>query len=378
MKIVVAPDSFKGSLSAEQICDIVENAAHEVFPGCEVVKVPAADGGEGTVDSVLASSSGQLRTKTVSDALGRPIAASYALLDSGKAVIEMAAASGLPQIAEADRDVMHSSTRGTGELILDALDHGCREIMIGLGGSATNDGGAGMAAALGVRFLNAAGEELMPVPADFAAIERVDISHLDPRVSDTHFVLMSDVRNPLLGEEGATRVYGPQKGVTDAVFDELESGMSHYIDKVEYAVGFPVRNIPGAGAAGGLGAGLLAFTRAEVTSGIEKVLDLADFDSKLRGADLAVTGEGRMDSQSVYGKVTAGVGKRCEAAGVPCLALVGSVGEGAEAMYDCGITSIVPTVDRIMTLREAIRNAESQCYRAAVRMFRCAGALQAK
>ncbi len=431
MKIIVAPDSFKGSLTALRICELVQDAAATVCPQAEVIALPLADGGEGTADAVLHALHGTRRTCSVHGPLGNPVTCEYGIFDGLKinsapptsptppltslspastgnpnfpvnqrnqesegfqasgvsemsasipeqpynqatriAVMDMAAASGLTLVDDAERDVLHSSTYGTGEMILDALNQGCEQIYIGLGGSATNDGGMGMAAALGVRFLDENGQELAPAPVSMAKIVSVDASGMDARMQQVPITIMSDVRNPLLGKTGATYVYGPQKGVTQEQLPIIDSWMEHYMDCVEQCISREIRTIPGAGAAGGLGAGLLAYGRATMKSGIETILELTDFDALLRDADFVITGEGRMDYQSAYGKVVSGVGMHCQAQGVPCYALVGSIGDGAEALYDYGITSILPTVNGIMTLEEAISNAEPLCYDAAVRLLR--------
>ncbi len=371
MKLIVAPDSFKGSLSAAEVCACVRRAALREFSRCEVISLPVADGGEGTVDSICAALSGSMQNVTVQNPLGAPVSASYAIFDGGSsAALEMAAASGLSLVAPNARDVPRSNTYGTGEMMLDALQKGCTELYIGIGGSATNDGGIGCAAALGVRFLDAAGASLAPIPANFMQIETVDISGLNPLLASANITIMGDVKNPLLGQAGATNVYGAQKGATATQRATLEAGLAHYIAKVEVATGNAVATVEGAGAAGGLGAGLLAFTGAKMQSGVNTVLELLQFDKLLEDADLVITGEGQMDYQSAYGKVAYGVGMRCKAAKVPCIALVGSMGEGAEEMRQYGISSIMTTVNGIMPLSEAVEQAQTLCESAAERALR--------
>jgi glycerate 2-kinase len=392
MKIIVAPDSFKGSLSALRICQLVAKAAAEVCPDAIVHSLPLADGGEGTADALLHALNGTERTCTVHAPLGNEIPATYGIFrepsgtpatennrvlensttdtENRIAIMDMASASGLTLVSDEQRDVLASSTYGTGEMILDAINQSCRKIYIGLGGSATNDGGMGMAAALGVRFLDCDGNLLPPVPNSMTKVDTIDLADLDPRISDITITIMSDVKNPLLGETGATYIYGPQKGVTDEQLPIVDAWMAHYIQKAEEATGKSVRDIEGAGAAGGLGAGLLAFTPAKIQSGIETILDLLHFDELLEDADFVITGEGRMDYQSAFGKVVSGVGTHCRAKKVPCYALVGSIGPGAEQLFEHGITSILPTVDHIMPLSEAMANADELCYSAAVRMLR--------
>lgn len=388
MKIVIAPDSFKGSLTSSQVCDIAANAAREVFPDAAVQKLPLADGGEGTAEALMNVLPGEIRTLQVRGPLGTPVTARYGIVPSAPiasaretpehplpktkiAIMDMAGASGLTLVPEAERDVFHFNTFGTGEMILDAISQGCGHIYLGLGGSATSDGGMGMAAALGAVFRDENGMPLDPVPASMHRIAAVDVSRLNPAVSRIPITVMSDVKNPLLGPEGAVYVYGPQKGIPAKRLADMDQAMAHYIDCVESALPKKsIRHAPGSGAAGGLGAGLLAFTRSEISSGIETVLKLLEFDACLESADLVITGEGRMDFQSAYGKVVAGVAAHCKTHQIPCFALAGSIEDGAEALYDFGISGMMPLVDRIESLDSAIRDAEKNCFRAAVRLLR--------
>ncbi len=370
MKIMIAPDSFKGSLSASEICDLVECAAKEVFVDCEVEKMPVADGGEGTVESILATLEGEKVVVEVKDPLGRDIVATYGIFNDNKAIIEMAEASGLPLVSTEDRDVMHSNTFGTGQLILDAIEKGCTTIYMAIGGSATNDGGMGCANALGVKFLDENEKELKPVPANLLKIKTVDVSGISKEIKETNFVILSDVKNPLLGECGATYVFGKQKGATVKEQAQLEEGLAHYISVVEEAVDQSICQIEGAGAAGGLGAGLMAFTNATMRSGVETVLEILDFEEKLQDVKLVVTGEGRMDYQSAYGKVAYGVGSLCKKNHIPCVAIVGGMGEHADAMYEHGISSIMTTVNGVMSMAEAVEHASELCTDAAERLFR--------
>lgn len=370
MRIMIAPDSFKGSLSASEICDLVERAAKEVFVDCEVEKMPVADGGEGTVESILATLEGEKVVVEVKDPLGRDIVATYGVFNDNKAVIEMAEASGLPLVSTEDRDVMHSNTFGTGQLILDAIEKGCTTIYMAIGGSATNDGGMGCANALGVKFLDENEKELKPVPANLLKIKTVDISGISKKIRETNFVILSDVKNSLLGERGATYVFGKQKGATIEEQAQLEAGLAHYIAVVEKAVDQSICQIEGAGAAGGLGAGLMAFTNATMRSGVETVLEILDFEEKIQDVKLVVTGEGRMDYQSAYGKVAYGVGSLCKKNQIPCVAIVGGMGEHADAMYEHGISSIMTTVNGVMSMEEAVEHASELCTDAAERLFR--------
>lgn len=370
MKLLFASDSFKGTLSSEQTIELLSQAAQEVFPSCECTGVPVADGGEGTTDAVIAATGGERIPVKVHGPLMEPVDTYYGRLDRTRAVLEMAAASGLPMVPEPLRNPENTTTYGTGEMLKDALDQGFRDISIAIGGSATNDGGMGCMRALGVRFLDAEGTELDGRGADLERVAQIDISGMDARIRETTFTVMCDVNNPLCGKDGATYTFGPQKGGTPEILDRLERGMQNYRDVLTQTFGINPDDIPGSGAAGGLGAALLVFLGATLKSGIETVLDLIDFDRRLYGVDLVVTGEGRTDWQSCFGKVMQGVGMRCKSQEVPAVALVGAMGEGAEQILDYGICSIMTTVNGVMDLEEALGNAEELYYRGAVRMFR--------
>lgn len=376
MKILIAPDSFKGSMTADTVCRITSKAVRDTFPLADVRTLPLADGGEGTCNALMSALHAEGIPCEVQGPLGDSVTAGYGILETSgvkAAIMDMASASGLTLVPEAKRDVFHSSTFGTGEMMLDAIQRGCRHIYLGLGGSATSDGGMGMAAALGVRFLDKFGKILAPVPVSMEKIDSIDLSNLDSRIAETQITIMSDVKNPLLGPTGAVYVYGPQKGILESQLRTMDSAMEHYIDIAEKATRKKIRTVPGAGAAGGLGAGLLAFTSCEIQSGIETVLALLKFDELLADTDIVITGEGRMDAQSAFGKVIAGVAAHCKSQNIPCLALAGSLGAGAEDMYELGVTGIMPLVDRITSLDEAILHSEENCYRAAVRMLRILG-----
>ena len=369
MKFVFASDSFKGTLSSAEIGAMLCESARAAFPGCDCRSVTMADGGEGSVAAVLSAAGGRTVPVRAHDPLGGAVDAFYGVTDGGCAVIETAAASGLTLIDEARRDILAASSYGTGELIAHALDAGYADITLALGGSATNDGGAGAMAALGARFLDADGRTLAPNGASLRRIASIDLSHMHPRLTHARFTAMCDVNSPLTGPLGATMTYGPQKGAsTPALLGELEAGMENYARVLRRA--FPGRDVefPGAGAAGGLGAACALFLGAALKPGAEAVLDLTGFDMLLRGADLAVTGEGRADAQSVRGKAVAAVAARCKKAGVPLIALVGSAGPGADALLGCGVTKLLevtpdgcPPPDRAAAL-----------YRAAADRFFCA------
>ena len=373
MKFVFASDSFKGTLSSAEIGAMLCESARAAFPDCDCRSVTMADGGEGSVAAVLSAAGGRTVPVRAHDPLGGAVDAFYGVTDGGCAVIETAAASGLTLIDEARRDILAASSYGTGELIAHALDAGYADITLALGGSATNDGGAGAMAALGARFLDADGRTLAPNGASLRRIASIDLSHMHPRLTHARFTAMCDVNSPLTGPLGATMTYGPQKGAsTPALLGELEAGMENYARALRRA--FPGRDVefPGAGAAGGLGAACALFLGAALKPGAEAVLDLTGFDTLLRGADLAVTGEGRADAQSVRGKAVAAVAARCKKAGVPLIALVGSAGPGANALLGCGVTELLevspdgcPPPDRAAAL-----------YRAAADRFFCARAAE--
>lgn len=370
MKLLFASDSFKGSLTSAQTIALLTKAAGEVFPGAECSGIPVADGGEGTTEAVIGATGGKLRRVTVHGPLMEEEEAFYGELGTETAILEMAAASGLPMVPPEKRDPRKTSTYGTGELILDALSQGFRKISIAIGGSATNDGGMGCMRALGVRFLDESGAELSGKGEDLAKLAAIDVSGLDPRVAEAEFTVMCDVTNPLCGKDGATYTFGKQKGGTPEILSELEAGMCNYRDRLKETFGINVDEIPGSGAAGGLGAALLVFLHGTLKSGIETVLDLIAFDARLEGVSLVVTGEGRTDWQSCFGKVMQGVGERCRKHGVPVVALSGAMGERAEDIFAHGITSMMTTVNAVMSLEEAMERAEELYYGAALRLFR--------
>ncbi|MBP3893333.1 MAG: glycerate kinase [Atopobiaceae bacterium] len=370
MKLLFVSDSFKGSLTSDDTARLLEQAAHRVFDACSCESMPVADGGEGTTEAVVKAVGGTLRSVCVHGPLMEETTASYGVLDERRAIIEMAAASGLPMVPDELRNPLHTTTYGTGELIRDALDQGFGEITVALGGSATNDGGMGCLRALGVRFFDAQDQELQGRGADLERVARIDVSGLHPRAPQVTFVAMCDVDNPLCGPNGATHTFGPQKGASPEIRDRLERGMVNYRDVIVRTLGIDPDGIAGSGAAGGLGAALAVFLHAELKSGIQTVLDLIDFDAKLEGTSLVVTGEGRTDWQSCHGKVMQGVGQRCLQHGVPAIALCGSLGPGAMDIFDHGIDSLMVTMDAPMSLDDAMDNAPALYLDAAERMFR--------
>ena len=371
MKFIFAPDSFKGSLSALESCDILERVTARIFPGAETISVPVADGGEGTVDALLRAMGGKRIATRVTGPMFEPETAEWGLLADGTAVMEMAQASGLPYVPEGQRDPRNATSLGTGEMIAEALRMGVRSILIGIGGSATNDGGMGMLAALGARFTDADGREIRPVGGEMIRLAAADFSNLMPELKETVITVICDVTNPLLGPNGATFIYGPQKGANPRIRDELEAGMAHYASIVNTACGHNIADFPGAGAAGGLGAALGGVLGATLKSGIDAVLDAVHFEQKLEGVSLAITGEGRIDGQSVnFGKVPVGVAKRCAARGIPAVAIVGGIGDGAEGLFDLCESTNQTTVSGPMILERAMADAPALYEYAAERLLR--------
>jgi glycerate kinase len=358
MRIIVAPDSYKGSLSAVEVAEAMGRGIASVFPHAEVVSLPIADGGEGTVEALVAATRGAFVTRVVTGPLGEPVEARWGILgDGATAVIEMAAASGLPLVPPGRRNPLITSSRGTGELIRAALDAGLRRMIIGIGGSATNDGGAGMARALGARFLDGDGTELPEGGAALALLERVELGGLDPRLAEATILVACDVTNPLCGENGASAIYGPQKGATAEMARELDRALLHYSRVVEQAVGRMVADLPGSGAAGGLGAGLRYFTNATLLPGVEIVLDAVGFAGALKTADLVITGEGCSDGQTAHGKAPVGVARLARQHGVPVICLSGGLGAGSEQLLEHGIDALLGIVSSPMALEECMARA---------------------
>jgi glycerate kinase len=372
---VIAPQSFKGSADAVAVASAIARGIRRVWARAECVELPLADGGEGTALALVRATGGEMQRARVHDPLGREIDAEWGVLGDGTtAVLEMAAASGLPLLRDDERDPRITSTRGTGELILAAAASGAQRIVVGIGGSATNDGGAGMARAFGYRFFDAAGQALPEGGGALARLSRIE-GQTDPRLVRPAIDVACDVRNPLLGAEGATAVYGPQKGATPEIQRELEAALTRYADVVEAFVGRDVRSVPGAGAAGGLGAGLIAFLDARLVSGSALVLDAVGFDKRLVGADLVVTGEGRIDGQSIYGKLTHAVTNAAKRRGVPVVAVAGTLGPGHQSMRDAGIEAIETLAGEAEADRdEAMRDPLPRIEDAAERLARGAAA----
>lgn len=373
MKIIIAPDSFKGSLNAARVADCIESGIKRVYEkqDVDIVKVPMADGGEGTVESMVSATGGEIICVRVNDPLFREIDACFGILgDKRTAVIEMAAASGLPLLKKEERNPLITSTYGTGELIKCALNRGCRSIVIGIGGSATNDGGAGMARALGVKLLNEQGREVGIGGGGLKELCTVDMSGLDERIKESLIMVACDVENPLCGPLGASYVYGPQKGADETMARILDENLTHYGKVLEKVIGKPIAHFPGAGAAGGLGAGMLAFLNAKLEKGVDIVLRVVDLEKKLEGADLVITGEGMIDYQTGYGKTPYGVAQLAKKYNIPIIAIAGGIGKNAQELYNKGFDSIFSIVDKPMSLDEAIENSEELIKSASERIMR--------
>lgn len=358
MRIVIAPDSFKECLEAPAVAQAIARGWRRVFPEVETVLVPMADGGEGTVEALVAATGGSKIEAAVTGPMGHAVTAVYGILGGGRtAVIEMAAASGLPLVPISARDPRLATTRGTGELMRDALDRGLRRIILGIGGSATNDGGAGMAQALGFSLLDAAGAELPPGGAALAHLCQIDDAKKHPGLEGAEILVACDVQNPLCGPSGASRVYGPQKGAGEAAAAELDQALRHFAAVVKAALGADVLAMPGAGAAGGLGAGLAAFAGARLCRGAEVVADACALRERIAGADLVITGEGRLDAQTAHGKTPAAVARIAKAAGVPVVAIAGTLAEDYAALQAMGIDAILSICPGPAELREAMARA---------------------
>ena len=342
-KCIVISDSFKGTISSLEICRIARESIPKFFPQCQVLTVPVADGGEGTVDCFVEAIGAQRVKAVVTGPYGEPIQASYGRKD-GCAIIEMTAAAGLPMVGER-RDPARSTTYGVGQLIAHAVEHGCREILLGLGGSATNDGGCGCAAALGVKFYDRQGAEFVPTGLTLDHIHKIDVSRARERLEGVTITVMCDVDNPLYGPREAAYIFAPQKGADQDMVAQLDEGLRKLDKAIQMSLNCSVADLPGAGAAGGMGGGCVAFLGARLKSGIESVLDTIGFDAMLEGTDLVITGEGRIDSQSVHGKVISGIAGRTKPRNIPLLALVGGIAEDAAAGYDLGVTAMF-SIDR--------------------------------
>ncbi|MFO4671293.1 glycerate kinase [Vibrio cholerae] len=359
MKVVIAPDSFKESLTAKQVCDAIQAGLARVWHDAKFVAIPVADGGEGTVQSLVDATQGRLVEVKVMGPQGKRVEAFYGMLgDNQTAVIEMAAASGLHHVPVAQRDPKLTTSFGTGELIRHALDQGVTKLIIGLGGSATNDGGVGMLAALGARFTNADGDPIQLTGGGLRELTHIDLQDFDPRLQNCDILVACDVNNPLCGDKGASAVFGPQKGATPEDVQLLDGALRQFGLLTEKVTGKMVLESAGAGAAGGMGAALLAYTQAILRPGIEIVLETVQLAHQVIDADLVITGEGRIDSQTVHGKTPMGVAKVAKRFDVPVLALCGCTGDNYQAVYQCGIDAVFAAVPRAMSLEDALKESD--------------------
>lgn len=377
VKILIAPDKFKESLSALKVADSIEKGILKVFPKAVIEKVPMADGGEGTVESLVDATGGKIIKTNVKDPLFRDIESFYGILGDGKtAVIEMAAASGLYLLKDYERNPMITTTYGTGQLIKDALDRGCRRFIIAIGGSATNDGGAGMATVLGVKFYDKDGIEIGLGGGELSKIYSIDTSNIDDRLKECEFIVACDVANPLIGENGASRVYGPQKGATKEMVEVLDKNLEHYGKLLEKYFNKKIIDVPGSGAAGGLGAGLMAFLNAQLKNGIEIIIETLKLEEKIKEADIVISGEGKIDFQTAFGKTISGIAKLCKKHNKPLIVIAGTV-EDIENLYEIGVSSIFSIVEKPMSLEDAIKNAPTLLEKSAERIFRLIKAIKA-
>lgn len=372
MRIVVASDSFKGSLSAVKVADAIERGLYAAMPTAEVKKIPMADGGEGTVEALVMAVGGRIYEQSVTGPLGDEVKAFFGILgDGATAVVEMAAASGLPLVPEDKRNPMNTTTYGTGQLIKAALDKGCGRLIIGIGGSATNDGGVGMAQALGIRFYDGRGCLIENFGGRILKdIAHIDVSDLDKRAKSADIIVACDVTNPLCGPTGAAAVYGPQKGATPEMIKVLDEGLSNLAYIIKKDLGVDIKNMPGAGAAGGLGAGLVAFLGAKLRPGKDIMIEFTHMDEFISQCDMVITGEGRTDGQTIFGKVPVGVAGVAKKYGKPVICLAGSLGDGAERVYECGIDGLFSIIDKPMDLKTAMDCTEVLLERSAQSVLR--------
>lgn len=356
---VLAPDSFKESMTAKEVCIAMEKGIRKALPQAVCLHVPMADGGEGTVQSLVDATDGKIYHTTVTGPLGSPVTADYGILGDGETgAIEMASASGIHLVTKETKNPLITTTYGTGELIKACLDKGVKKIIIGIGGSATNDGGAGMAQALGVNLLDTNGRPLPFGGGSLGTLATIAVDHIDPRLKETQIFVASDVTNPLCGEKGASRVFGPQKGATPEMVETLDANLFHYAEVVKEQLGKNIKDVPGSGAAGGLGAGLLAFTNAQLKSGIDLVMEYTGLEQKVKEADFVLTGEGGIDFQTQYGKTPYGVAQAAKKYGKTVIVVAGYVGENIDVLYDKGVDAIFGIVPRAMTIEDALTSGQ--------------------
>jgi glycerate kinase len=371
VKILIAPDSFKESLSAVEVANSIEKGILQYMPDAQCTKIPLADGGEGTVAAILQSTRGKIVSADVKDPLMREINSFWGLLpDSKTAVIEMAAASGIELLSTYERNPTKATTYGTGQLIKAALDYGCKTIYVGIGGSATNDGGFGMARALGARFIDTQGEEVLEAGMNLSEIEKIDLSSFDQRIYDCRIIVISDVKNPLCGQQGASLVYGPQKGASKEMAKKLDQYLLHFGMILESHFNKKIMDVEGAGAAGGLGAGLLAFCNATIQPGFDTVSKIVQLEKYLRDTDIIITGEGKLDEQTKFGKVPFGVAQLAKKFDKSVIGIAGSLGDGYQDLYHYGFQSIFSISERPESLDYSIKNAKNLLFNTAERIIR--------
>lgn len=364
MKIVIAPDSFKESMSGKVACEAIERGLKKIFKDAEFEKVPMADGGEGTTQSLVEATNGKIYCVEVTGPLGEKVEAKLGVLgDKATAILEMASASGLELVPKEKREPMITTTFGTGELIKRALDLNVKTILVGIGGSATNDGGAGMIQALGGKLLDKDGNQIGFGGGELSKLEKIDLSKLDERLKDVKIIVACDVDNPLTGERGASYIFGRQKGATDKSIAILDSNLKHFAQIIRKFLNIDVENVAGSGAAGGLGAGMLAFLSAELKRGIDIVIQYSNLEEKLKGASLVITGEGSIDGQTRFGKTPYGVAKTAKRQGIPVIALAGNIGENIDILYDYGFDAIFSILSGVQTLETALKNGEKNLER---------------
>ncbi len=374
LRVVCAPDSFKGSLTATEAAEAMEKGIKNFREDIEVIKLPLSDGGEGMVQSLVSATGGKKKSAIITGPLGKKVHAEYGVLGDGRGAMEMAAASGLLLLSSKELNPLKTNTYGTGELLKALLDEGCQEIIVGIGGSATNDGGVGMIQALGGKFFDSRGRELGWGGGELKKLSDYNLKDLDPRIKKTRIRVACDVDNPLTGEKGAAMVYGPQKGATLEMIKELDDGLNRLGKLIKEKEGIDIKNVPGAGAAGGLGAGMMGFLGGELHPGVDLVLDTVKFEEKIKGAQLVITGEGKLDKQTAFGKTPLGVVKR--SGGIPAVAIGGWVEEEIKSLREQGLTAFFSIIDRPRTLEESMENAFfliEQCCEEIIRLFFQAG-----
>ncbi|MUT68278.1 glycerate kinase [Paenibacillus sp. NEAU-GSW1] len=377
MNIVIAPDKFKGSLSAQQVGQALARGVRKACPDSGVTVIPMADGGEGTMECLVDAAQGRVMRVPVQDPLGRAIEAGFGLLDNGAGitcVIEMAKASGLYLLKRHERNPLLTTTYGVGQLMKAALDTGCRRFIMALGGSATNDGGAGMLQALGAQLLDADGQQIGYGGGSLSDLASIGLESMDPRLAECQFTVACDVDNPFVGSNGASAVFGPQKGATPEMARQLDCNLRHFADLIHEATGIAIHDVPGAGAAGGLSGGIMAFLRGELASGVSIVAGVTKLEEAIQGADLVITGEGQVDRQTAQGKAPCGVARIAKAYGIPVIVVAGSIGEGIDALYEQGVSAVVSIVNRPMSLEEAVEQSEpllEQAGEQVMRIFSC-------